>query len=200
MFLLFPSLKMEKGFHPRHYARKQKGNAVFFKVFCILDVQVTGAAWDLLCSATPPGPGSCFGCKAPSGICRRMPRPICGQEPSPGFTPRHPSGVLVLIALLVLEQEDAVHIQGSVLGPDLEPRDQFLLQSHLAVVAAICSGRVRAPGHRPHSPTRAGGGGPGQSPTAPGGCFWLHECPSSMLMLCAYWMGWPLRHRAAVLL
>lgn len=37
---------------PRHHAGKQKGIAIFFKIFHILDVQVTRVAWAVLCSAS----------------------------------------------------------------------------------------------------------------------------------------------------
>lgn len=114
---------------------------------------------------------------------------VCGQEPSPGFAPKDPSGVLCLISLLVLEQEDAVHIQGAGSEPDLEPRDRFLLRDHAAVAAAIRSGQARV---QDLLPQERRGQRPWSDPHCPGGMSLAllgGSKPISALMLCACWLG-----------
>lgn len=108
---------------------------------------------------------------------------VCGKEPSLGFATRDPSGVLVLVSLLVLEQGDAVHIEGAVSAPDMWPRDRFLLWGHPTEAAAICSGRT-GPGEE--------GAAPLARPALPRGevsCSTACPKPLSVLMLCACWPG-----------
>lgn len=141
---------------PRHHAGKQKGIAIFFKVFHILDVQVTRVAWAPLCSASALlwVPGSCWGCRALlADMCQGL--SICGQEPSPSFTLR-------VFLCSFLSVEAAVHVQRARSRPDLGPRGQILPPP------------LTMQGHRPHEPWERRGQWPWPDPHGPKGISLVH--------------------------
>ena len=169
----FRARRWRRGFNRRHHAGKQKGIAVFFEVFHILDAQVARAAWDLLHSATPWQlvPGSCFGCKAPSDICRHLPRSVSlwagafprlhSQRPSQEFWFQFLCSFLSRKMPFTFKEQS----WGLTWAPE---------------IGSCCGATLLWPqpsalarqGRRPPCPRR-GGSGPGQTPAAPGGCLWL---------------------------
>lgn len=110
---------------------------------------------------------------------------VCRQEPSPGFAPRDLSGVLVVLSLLVLEQENAVHIQGA--GSELG--------SGTEISSAVVISALAGQGPRPCCPTKGRGLHVPSCPLCR--CFVLLARVTPALSGCGAVMS-PARHQAVM--